>query len=126
MKKKQIISEYAAPPVGPYSQGVRVGNLLFVSGQGPFDKEGSRVGSTFEDQVQQTYDNIEAIAKAAGTEMKNMVKLGVFLSDMDNFSIFNKISVKRLTEPYPTRVTIPATLRGFDIELDAIFVVEVE
>ena len=74
MIKKQVISEYAAPPVGPYSQGVKVGNLLFVSGQGPFDKEGSRVGSTFEEQVQQTYDNIEAIAKAAGTEMKKMVK----------------------------------------------------
>ena len=119
--KKLISTEKSAPPVGPYSQGIRVGNLLFVSGQGPFDKNGERVGLTFADQVTQTFNNIEAIANAAGTEMNQMVRLGVFLSDMDNFATFNKISAERLTPPYPARVTVPASLRGFDIELDAIF-----
>lgn len=121
--KKPVIAEKSAPPVGPYSQGIKVGNLLFVSGQGPFDKNGQRVGATFEDQVTQTFNNIEAIATAAGTDMSQMVRLGVFLSNMDNFKTFNEMSKNRLLQPYPTRVTVPASLRGFDIELDAIFFV---
>lgn len=121
--KKQIFTDLSAPPVGPYSQGIQVGNLLFVAGQGPFDENGERVGGTFAEQVTRTFDNIEAIAKAAGTDMSQMVRLGVFLSDMDNFPVFNAMSGDRLLPPYPVRVTVPASLRGFDIELDAVFAV---
>ncbi len=121
--KTAISTAKAAPPVGPYSQGIRVGNLLYVAGQGPFDDKGERVGETFADQVTRAFDNIQAIAEAAGTDMSQMVKLGVFLSDMDNFPVFNEMSGHRLKPPYPVRVTVPASLRGFDIELDAVFVV---
>jgi reactive intermediate/imine deaminase len=118
-----VQSPDAAPPVGPYSQGIRVGNLLFVAGQGPFDNNGERVGATFDEQVHLTFNNLEAIAKAAGSGLEHMVKLGVFLSDMDNFPVFNRIAGERLIAPYPVRVTVPASLRGFDIELEATFVV---
>lgn len=121
--KEQVFTEQSAPPVGPYSQGIKVGNLLFVAGQGPFNEKGERVGNSFAEQVTRTFDNIEAIAKAAGTDMSQMVKLGVFLSDMDNFPEFNSMSGDRLKPPYPVRVTVPASLRGFDIELDAVFAV---
>lgn len=121
--KQPILTDESAPPVGPYSQGMRVGDLLFVAGQGPFNAKGERVGATFAEQVTQTFDNIEAIARAAGTDMSQMVRLGVFLSDMDNFPEFNAMSGDRLQPPYPVRVTIPASLKGFDIELDAVFYV---
>ena len=119
--KEPVFTDQSAPPVGPYSQGIKVGDLLFVAGQGPFDRTGQRVGDTFAEQVTQAFDNIEAIARAAGTDMSKMVRLGVFLSDMDNFPTFNAMSGERLQPPYPVRVTVPASLRGFDIELDAIF-----
>lgn len=119
--RHQISSDLAAPPVGPYSQGIRLGDTLYVAGQGPFDPSGQRVGDTFADQVERTFRNLDAIARAGGTGLEHMVKLGVFLSDMDNFPIFNDMAGQFLTAPYPVRVTVPASLRGFDIELDAIF-----
>jgi len=121
--RKIVSTDQSAPPVGPYSQGVVIDNTLYVAGQGPFDENGQRVGETFADQVHRAFDNIEAIARAAGTGYEHMARLGVFLSDMDNFPIFNEIAGERLVAPYPVRVTVPASLRGFDIELDGIFYV---
>ncbi|WP_164730547.1 RidA family protein [Pelagibacterium montanilacus] len=118
-----VSSPDAAPPVGPYSQGVILDNTLYVAGQGPFDDKGDRVGDTFADQVHRAFDNLEAVARAAGTGFEHMAKLGVFLANMDDFPVFNRIAGERLVAPYPVRVTVPASLRGFDIELDGIFYV---
>lgn len=84
------------------------------------DRSGERIGETFADQVNQTFDNLAAVAAEAGTSLQHMVKLGVFLSDMGNFAAFNELAAHRLEPPFPARTTVPAALQGFDIELDAV------
>jgi 2-iminobutanoate/2-iminopropanoate deaminase len=71
------------PPSGPYSPGIKVGNLLFLSGQGPLDVNGTRVGETFADQVRATLDNLERVANEAGTSLKNAVRIGAYLSTLN-------------------------------------------
>lgn len=108
-------------PAGPYSHAVRVDNLLFVSGQGPFDAAGGRVGTTFGEQCHAVFDNLAMIAEDCGTSLEQMVRLGAFLRTLDHFAEFNRIAETRLVAPYPTRTTVPVELPGFDIELDAVF-----
>lgn len=108
------------PPSGPYSPGVKVGNLLFLAGQGPFDANGDRVGDTFADQVRATLDNLERVAVAAGTSLANAVRIGAYLSTMDHFEEFNTIIREYVSEPFPARTTVPVDLRGFDVEIDAV------
>jgi 2-iminobutanoate/2-iminopropanoate deaminase len=110
----------APPPAGPYSQGVVSGGLVFLSGQGPFDENGDRVGETFADQVRRTFENLEKVARAAGSSLSNAVRYGVYLRSLDDFAEFNAIAAEYLTAPLPARTTIEAALRGFDIEIDAI------
>lgn len=107
-------------PSGPYSPGIRVGELLFLAGQGPFDAEGNRVGETFADQVRQTLDNLERIANEAGTSLTNAVRIGAFLSTLNYFAEFNEIIAEYMGDPAPARTTVPVDLRGFDVEIDAI------
>ena len=108
------------PPSGPYSAGIKVGNLLFLAGQGPFDANGTRVGETFADQVRATLDNLEHVANEAGTSLKNAVRIGAYLSTLNYFQEFNTIIAEYVSEPYPARTTVPVDLRGFDIEIDAV------
>jgi len=107
-------------PRGPYSPGLRVGNLLFLAGAGPFDAEGNRVGTTFADQVRETLDNLERVANEAGTSLKNAVRIGAYLSTLNYFDEFNAVIAEYVTEPYPARTTVPVDLRGRDVEIDAI------
>lgn len=113
----------APPPVGPYSAGIKVGNLLFLAGQGPFDANGDRVGSNFAEQARATFDNLERVASAAGTSLKNAVRIGAYLSSLDYFGEFNKVMAEYVDKPYPARTTVPVELRGFDIEVDAVLFV---
>jgi 2-iminobutanoate/2-iminopropanoate deaminase len=108
------------PPSGPYSPGIKVGNLLFLAGQGPFDAKGERVGETFADQVRATLDNLERVANDAGTSLKNAVRIGAYISTLNYFAEFNTIIGEYVSEPFPARTTVPVDLRGFDIEIDAI------
>ncbi len=110
-------------PGGPYSAGIKVGNLLFLAGQGPFDEKGERVGETFADQVRATFDNLERIANAAGTSLTNAARIGAYLSSLDYFGEFNRVMAEYVSEPYPARTTIPVKLRGFDVEIDAVLFV---
>lgn len=124
MTRTAISTPDAPPPAGPYSQAIRTsGELLFAAGQGPFDKDGTRVGQTFEEQVHATLDNLETIAKAGGATLADAVRLGVFITDMADFPKLNAVFAERLTEPYPARATVPAALQGFDVEIDAVFAV---
>jgi 2-iminobutanoate/2-iminopropanoate deaminase len=113
----------AAPPAGPYEQGRIVGSLLFTAGQGPFDRDGHRVGTTFEEQVDAVLDNLDAIARAAGTSLDHVVRLGVFISDLESFPTLNDVLERRIGAPRPVRTTVPAPLVGFDVEIDAVFAV---
>ena len=117
---KQITSRQVPPPAGPYSPGIAAGGLLFLAGQGPFDSAGERVGETFADQVRQTFSNLAAVAREAGTSLDRTVRLGVYLRCLDDFAEFNAVSREFLSEPYPARTTIEAALRGFDVEVDAV------
>ncbi|HAS32240.1 MAG: reactive intermediate/imine deaminase [Microbacterium sp.] len=110
----------APPPAGPYSQGLAVGGLVFLSGQGPFDENGNRVAETFADQVRRTFENLETVAQAAGSSLQNAVRYGVYLRSLDDFAEFNAVAAEYLTAPLPARTTIEAALRGFDVEIDAI------
>jgi enamine deaminase RidA (YjgF/YER057c/UK114 family) len=97
-----------------------VGNLLFLAGQGPFDKNGERVGDTFVEQTRATFDNLEQVANAAGTSLKNAVRIGAYLSSLDYFEEFNTVMAEYVNQPFPARTTIPVALSEFDVEIDAV------
>lgn len=105
---------------GPYSAGIKVGNLLFLAGQGPLDATGARIGETFVEQARATFDNLERVAQEAGTSLKNAVRIGAYITSLDYFDELNGVMAEYVSKPYPARTTIPVALRGFDIEIDAI------
>lgn len=117
---KQFESPAAPASAGPYSQAIEHGGLVFLAGQGPFTAAGERAGSTFAEQVHLTFQNLAHVAEAAGTDLSRVVRLGAYLSTLDNFEEFNLISREYLSEPFPARTTLQVALRGFDIELDAV------
>lgn len=100
--KQEIRTEAAPPPAGPYSQGLRVGNLVFAAGQGPFDPvTRALVGDTIEEQTEAVLDNLDAVLAAAGTGLEHAVKAAVHLSDLSHFEAFNRIYERR--SPIPGR-----------------------
>ncbi len=125
--KKQIIHTNAAPAaIGPYSQAVRVGDTVYLSGQTPLDPSTMElVSGGIEAQAQQVFENLSAIAKAAESELAHAVKLTIYLTDLDNFQSVNKVMRNYFEEPYPARVTVGvASLpKAAAVEIDAILVV---
>lgn len=117
---QQITAPTAPAPAGPYSSGIVSGGFLFLAGQGPFNTESTIVGETFADQVRQTFANLEAVAAAAGTSMRNAVRIGVYLNDLADWPEFNEVSKEFLGTPYPARTSIQADLNGFLVEIDAV------
>ena len=117
---KSIHPSSVPSPSGPYSPGIQVGNLLFLSGQGPLDASGTRIGETFAEQARVTFDNLERVAQEAGTSLKNAVRIGAYITSLDYFQEFNAVMAEYVSEPYPVRTTIPVELRGFDVEIDAV------
>jgi 2-iminobutanoate/2-iminopropanoate deaminase len=119
--KKQIHTAQAPKPAGPYSQGLRAGNYIFVSGQGPIDPQtGAIVGKTIEEQTVQTLKNVSVILESAGASMSHVVKSTVHLSDLKYFNDFNKAYREFFSEPYPARTTVGSQLAGFLVEIDVI------
>jgi 2-iminobutanoate/2-iminopropanoate deaminase len=121
---KEIIRTTNAPlPLGPYSQGVKVGNLLFVSGQAPIDpRTGKIVEGDIEAQTRQTIQNIGGIVEAAGFSMHDIVRVTIFLKNIDDFKRMNEVYKSFFTENPPTRTTVEAKLvsPGMLIAMDAI------
>ena len=125
MAKQSVTSHDAAKPVGPYSPALRVGQLLFVSGQVPFDpKTGVLVGGDIGAQTRRVLDNIGALLKAAGLTHADIARTTVFLADMDDFAAMNDAYQSYFAEPYPARSTVQAARlpRDARIEIDAIAV----
>ncbi len=118
--RTEVRTSDAASPSGTYSQGILAGELLFVSGQGPFDANGDLVGTTFEEQARATLANISAIAKAAGGRIEDAVKIGAYLRDQSDFPVWDAVCAETFARPFPARTTIECNLIGFDIEIDAI------
>ena len=125
--KKQIIHTSSAPAaLGPYSQAVRVGDTIYISGQTPLDPSTMElVGGDIQAQARQVFENLSAIAKAAESELSHAVKLTIYLTDLDNFQSVNKVMRNYFEEPYPARVTVGvASLpKAAAVEIDATLVV---
>ena len=121
MPKQQITTKAGASPVGAYSQGLRAGDFIFVSGQGPLDPAtGQIVGETVEEQTARVLDNIKAILEAGGATMADVVKVSAHLSDLALFERYNKVYSTYFPDPKPTRTTVGSQLLGILVEIDAI------
>lgn len=121
---KEIISTDNAPQaIGPYSQAVKTGNLIFISGQIPLDpKTGDIVDGSIEDQANQVLDNIKSICEAAGHGLEDIVKITIFLTDLGNFATVNEVMKNYFKEPYPARATVEISglPLGVNVEIEAI------
>jgi 2-iminobutanoate/2-iminopropanoate deaminase len=118
---KEIVTTDQAPkPGGPYSSGVVAGGLVFLAGQTPKRPDGSLVEGSFAEECEQVFDNLEAVARAAGASLHDAVRVGVFLRDFGDFPELNRIFAERFGDHPPVRTTVPADLPGFSIEVDAI------
>lgn len=121
MAKLQVRTERAAQPSGAYSQGLKVGNFVFVSGQGPLDPQTAAVvGETIEEQTAQTLENVKAILETAGGTMHDVVRCTVHLSDLALFDRFNRVYATYFPDPKPTRTTVGSQLAGIMVEIDCI------
>jgi 2-iminobutanoate/2-iminopropanoate deaminase len=121
MSKQQITTTSGTSPIGAYSQGLRVGDFIFVSGQGPLDPAtGKIVGETIEEQTARVLENIKAILAAGGATMADVVKVSAHLSDLGLFERYNKVYATYFPDPKPTRTTVGSQLLGILVEIDAI------
>jgi 2-iminobutanoate/2-iminopropanoate deaminase len=127
MPAREPVQTNDAPAAsGAYSQAIRSGGFLFLSGQGPFDRDGNVVDESFAAQARQVFSNLDAVARAAGSSLAQAVRVCVYLSDLKYFAEMNEIYSEYLGDPRPARSTIQSDLRGhtsvppFDIEADAI------
>lgn len=122
MSKQIIHTDNAPAAVGTYSQAIKVGNTVYISGQLGLDPVSMNLKDGFEAQARQAFDNLEAIAKAAGGSLNNTVKFNVSLTDLNDFAVLNTIFEERLTAPYPARaaVQVAALPKGGVVEIEAI------
>jgi reactive intermediate/imine deaminase len=125
---KQIIQSNDAPQaIGTYSQAVRVGggDTVYLSGQIGLDATTMQMVNGVDAEIHQVFLNLQAVALASGGELKDIVKLNIYLIDMDNFSMVNEIMASYFSQPYPSRaaVGVKALPRGAMVEMDAVLVV---
>lgn len=123
MSKDVITSEHAPAAIGAYSQAVRAGNLVFLSGQIPLDPATMEiVGGDFAARARRVFDNLKAVAEAAGGDLDRLVKLTIYLTDLDDFQTVNRVMAEYFSEPYPARaaVGVAALPKGADVEAEAV------
>ena len=121
--KKAIATPKAPAAIGPYSQAIQIGDLLFVSGQVPIDPStGAIVEGDIKAQAQQSLNNLKAILNAAGTNMGAVVKTTVFLADMNDFAAMNEVYAQFFQEPFPARsaVQVARLPKDAKVEIEAI------
>lgn len=123
----QVIATPAAPAaIGPYSQAVRAGNTVYLSGQIGLDPASGELREGFEAQAQQVFANLKAVADAAGGSLADAVKLNIYLTDLANFARVNELMQAACAAPYPARATVAVSAlpRGALVEIDAVLVIE--
>jgi 2-iminobutanoate/2-iminopropanoate deaminase len=120
--RTEIRAADAPAPKGAYSHAIRAGDFVFVSGQGPIDPATGRVaGETVEEQTELTLGNVEAIARAAGGSLDDVVKVSAYLASVDDFPAYNAVYERRFSgDPKPARTTVGAALMGIRVEIDAV------
>lgn len=120
---KQIIAtDHAPAAVGTYSQAVRTGDLVFLSGQIPLDPETMELKVGFAEQTHQVFKNLKAVVEAAGGTMDQIIKVNIFVMDLANFATLNDIMAEYFTQPYPARaaVQVAGIPKGAEVEMEAI------
>ena len=125
MPKEPIHTSRAPAAIGPYSQAIRAGSTVYLSGQIPLDpKTKELVKGDIRVQTRQVFENLAAVSEAAGGSLANAVRITIYLTDLANFSVVNEVMAEFCTEPYPARVTIGVAQlpRGAAVEVDGILV----
>lgn len=121
---RDLLYTKAAPSaIGTYSQGLRVGNVLYLSGQIPLDPNTQElVEGDVETQVRRVFDNLSAVAETGGVRLMDAIKLTIYLTDLEDFAVVNEVMKKYFREPYPARavVGVAALPKGARMEADAI------
>src|SRR5258705_6515046 len=124
--KKQVITTEAAPQaIGTYSQAVKAGNTVYLSGQIPLVPETMQLaGGDARAQITRVFENLNAVAQAAGGTLQDVVKLNVFLTDLAHFPLVNEVMAQYFEKPYPARaaVGVAALPKGAMVEMDAVMV----
>ena len=126
MAKKIIHTDDAPKAIGVYSQAVRAGQTVYLSGQIGLDPASMQMVEGIEAQIVRVFENLKAVAQAAGGSLDEVVKLNVYLTDLAHFTRVNEIMAKYFREPYPARaaVGVASLPRGALVEMDAILVIE--
>jgi reactive intermediate/imine deaminase len=121
---KPVSTKEAPAAIGPYSQAIRAGDTVYLSGQIPLDPNSMQLVEGFEAQVKRVFDNLRAVCRAAGGDFDRVVRLTIYLTDLAQFPKVNEIMATYFREPFPARVTIGvASLpRGAEVEVDAVMV----
>ena len=125
--KKPIFTDKAPLAIGPYSQAIHWGDMVFISGQIPLiPATGELNNVTFEDETNQVFDNLEAICNEIGGTLNSILKLTIFLTDLSKFDTVNKIMESRFSEPFPARATVEISKlpKEVNIEIDAILSIQ--
>lgn len=123
MSKQPTETDKAPAAIGTYSQAITAGNLVFLSGQIPLDPATQAlVEGDFEARARQVFDNLRAVAEAAGGDLDKVVKLTIYLTDLGNFATVNSVMEDYFSQPYPARaaVGVASLPKGADVEADAI------
>ncbi|ULJ61755.1 RidA family protein [Wielerella bovis] len=125
MSKSIIHTEQAPAAIGAYSQAVKAGNTVYLSGQIPLDPQTMQlVSDTFEAQAHQVFKNLRAVCEAAGGSLNDVVKINAYLTDLSDFSTFNQVMEQYFVQPFPARaaVGVAALPRGALVEAEAVMV----
>jgi len=125
MTKQIIHTDHAPQAIGTYSQAVRVGDTVYLSGQIPLVPKTMDVqDGDMAAQIRRVFDNLQAVARAAGGDLADVAKLNIYLTDLAHFALVNQIMADYFTEPYPARaaVGVAALPKGVPVEMDAVMV----
>ena len=125
MTKKIIFTEKAPKAIGPYSQAVSAGGFTFVSGQVAINPEtGDLMNASIQDQAEQVIKNLTAICEEANGSLADIVKLTIYITDMNDFAVVNETMQKYFSEPYPARATVEVSALplGVNVEMDAVLI----
>lgn len=122
MKKQAIQTHHAPAAIGTYSQAIRHNDTLYISGQIPLDPATGQLVTGIEAQIVQVFENLRAVAEAAGSNLGNALKVTVFMTDLQNFALVNEIMARYFPEPFPARaaVEVAGLPKGAQVEADAV------
>lgn len=127
MPRTIIATDKAPAAIGPYSQAVRAGNTVYFSGQIPLDpSSGMLVEGDISTQTRRVFDNLKAVAEAAGGSFEQIVRVGIYVTDLANFTAVNAVMNEYFQPPYPARSTIEVAglPKGAQVEVDAVMVLD--